>query len=194
MHDGAQPLSYGAFLRGLIRNPKGVSAPAPSSPVLAEAIAAELDPSRPGLVVELGPGTGAVTAALERRVGRERILAIEREQSFIAPLETRFPGLDVRRGDALVFDCFLPPHARVAALVSGLPLLHFPQAARRALLERALACQGAGGLFIQLSYSWRPPVTAGQGVTLTKRAILRNFPPAHVWTYRSEIGSAAECS
>jgi len=188
MHDDAGSLSYGAFLRGLLHNPKGVSAPTPSSPVLAEAIAAELDLSRPGLVIELGPGTGAVTAALIRRVGAARIIAIEREASFLQPLRETFPGLDVRCGDALNFERFLPPQAIVSAVVSGLPLLHLPQQARRSLLERALAAQGAGGRFIQLSYSWRPPVKAGEGVTLTKGAVWQNFPPAHVWTYMQGSG------
>lgn len=190
MHDdaGAGSLSYGAFLRGLIHSPKGVSAPTPSSPALAEAIAAELDLTRPGLVVELGPGTGAVTAALIKRVGRKRILAIEQEASFIAPLRARFPDTDIRRGDALNFERFLPPDTVIAAVVSGLPLLHLPQATRYSLLERALAAQGPRGLFIQLSYSWRPPVKAGEGVTLSKRAIWQNFPPAHVWTYVQSSG------
>src|SRR6185437_10514171 len=152
MHDDASAsLSYGAFLRGLIHSPKGVSAPTPSSPVLAEAIAAELDLTRPGLVIELGPGTGAVTAALIKRVGAGRILAIEQETSFIAPLRTRFPDADIRGGDALNFERFLPPGV-AAAVVSGLPLLHLPQATRRSLLARALNVQGPGGLFIQLSY------------------------------------------
>lgn len=182
---GAGSLSYGAFLRGLIHNPKGVSAPTPSSPVLAEAIAAELDLSRPGLVIELGPGTGAVTAALIKRVGRKRILAIEREINFIAPLRSRFPDTDIRCGDALAFERYLPPDAVVAGVVSGLPLLHLPQATRHSLLARALEAQGPGGLFIQLSYSWRPPVDAPKHVALTKRAVLRNFPPAHVWTYKA---------
>ena len=186
MHDDASAsLSYGAFLRGLIHSPRGVSAPTPSSPVLAEAIAAELDLTRPGLVIELGPGTGAVTAALIRRVGPTRLLAIEQETSFIAPLRTRFPDADIRCGDALAFERFLPSGAIVAAVVSGLPLLHLPHATRRSLLARALNVQGPGGLFIQLSYSWRPPVKAGEGVMLTKRAVWQNFPPAHVWTYRS---------
>ena len=186
---GAGSLRYGAFLRGLIHNPKGVSAPTPSSPSLAEAIAAELDLSRPGLVIELGPGTGAVTAALIHRVGSTRILAIERERGFVAALRTRFPQMDVRSGDALNFERFLPPQAAVAAVVSGLPLLHLPQATRRSLLARALNCQPKGGLFIQLSYSWRPPVKADDGVTLSKRAVWQNFPPAHVWTYKSAINS-----
>jgi phosphatidylethanolamine/phosphatidyl-N-methylethanolamine N-methyltransferase len=178
-------VAYGAFLRGLIANPKGVSAPTPSSPVLAEAIADQLDLTRPGMLIELGPGTGAVTAALVKRVGAARILAIEREENFIAPLRDRFASMDIRRGDALEFERYLPPDAVIAAVVSGLPLLHLPQYVRRSLLSRALAVQGPGGLFIQLSYSWRPPVKAGEGVTLTKRAVWRNLPPAHVWTYKS---------
>ncbi len=86
--------TYGAFLRGLIANPKGVSAPTPSSPALAEAIAAELDPSRPGLVIELGAGTGAVTAALIRRVGAGRVIAIERDAHFARLLRRNYlrPG------------------------------------------------------------------------------------------------------
>jgi phosphatidylethanolamine/phosphatidyl-N-methylethanolamine N-methyltransferase len=182
---GAETLGYGAFLRGLIANPKGVSAPTPSSIVLADAIAAELDLSRPGLVVELGPGTGAVTAALVKRAGADRILAIERETSFLTPLRNRFPDVDIRYGDALNFEHFLPEGAPVAAVVSGLPLLHLPQATRHSLLARSLEAQGPGGLFIQLSYSWLPPVKAGEGVALTKRAVWQNFPPAHVWTYKA---------
>ena len=42
---------YGDFLRGLINDPKGVSAPTPSSPALARVIAAEVDPVRDGLVI-----------------------------------------------------------------------------------------------------------------------------------------------
>jgi phosphatidylethanolamine/phosphatidyl-N-methylethanolamine N-methyltransferase len=182
---GIRSLTYGAFLRGLINDPKSVSAPAPSSPALAEAIAAEVDPARPGLVVELGPGTGAVTSALIRHVGAARIIAIERDESFALLLRQNFLGLDVRCGDALAFEEFLPAEADIAAVVSGVPLLHLPQSARRSLLARALNRQGTGGLFIQLSYSWRPPVTPFPGVTLTKRAVWRNFPPAHVWTYRA---------
>jgi phosphatidylethanolamine/phosphatidyl-N-methylethanolamine N-methyltransferase len=177
--------TYGAFLRGLIANPKGVSAPTPSSPALAEAIAAALDSSRRGLVVELGAGTGAVTAALIRRLGAGRLIAIEQDAHFARLLRQNFPDLHVRQGDALAFEDFLPPDTQIAAVVSGLPLLHLPKPTRTSLLERALAPQDGSGLFIQLSYSWVPPVTPPPGVALAKRAVWRNFPPAHIWTYRA---------
>jgi len=179
-----QSPEYGHFLRGLIRDPKGVSAPTPSSPALARAIAADVDLSREGLVLELGPGTGAVTQALlDRGLSPERLIAIERESSFVQVMRERFPFVKLYQGDAMRFDTFLPPDAQVAAVVSGLPLLHVPMPTRHALLRRALACQDQGGRFVQLSYSWRPPVEPGPNVAVTRKIVWRNFPPAHVWTF-----------
>jgi phosphatidylethanolamine/phosphatidyl-N-methylethanolamine N-methyltransferase len=183
-------IPYGVFLRGLLSNPRGVSAPTPSSPALADAIAAEIDPARPGLVLELGPGTGACTAALVRHgIAPRRILAIEQDAGFAASLRRGFPGADVRQGDALRFETYLPPDAEIAGIVCGVPLLTFPVPLRQDLLARALAAQPPGGNFVQLSYSWRPPVPLDEGFRVTKKIVWRNFPPAHVWTYRAENGA-----
>ena len=177
---------YGEFLRGLINDPRGVSAPAPSSPALARAIAAEVDPLREGLVIELGPGTGVVTQALlDHGIDAERLIAIEQEPSFVGLMRERFPQVTLCCGDALMFENCIPPSAKVAAIISGLPLLNLPVSTRHSLLRRALRRQGSGGSFIQLSYSWRPPVSPQGGMELESRAIWRNFPPAHVWIYRN---------
>jgi len=176
---------YSHFLRGLMRDPKGISAPTPSSPALARAIAAEVDIARPGLVLELGPVTGAVTEALlAHGLPAERLLAIEQEASFVRVMREHFPAVPLYQGDALRFDSFLPPDAEVAAVVSGLPLLNFPVECRQALLRRAMACQDKGGRFIQLSYGWRPPVPSRSGIAVSRKIIWRNFPPAHVWTFQ----------
>jgi phosphatidylethanolamine/phosphatidyl-N-methylethanolamine N-methyltransferase len=177
---------YGDFLRGLVNDPRGVSAPTPSSSALARVIAAEVDPSRDGLVVELGPGTGIVTQALlERGVPARRLIAIEQERSFVGLMRERFPAVTVCEADGLLFESCIAPGAKVAAIVSGLPLLNLPMPSRRSLLCRALRRQGRGGRFIQLSYGWRPPVVPDEGTSLEGKAVWRNFPPAHVWTYRS---------
>jgi phosphatidylethanolamine/phosphatidyl-N-methylethanolamine N-methyltransferase len=175
---------YGEFLKGLLRDPGGVSAPTPSSPVLAAAIAAKVDPLRPGLVVELGAGSGAVTQALlARGIAPERLIAIEYSDYFSRLLSHRFPGVTVICGDAFDFDRHLPIGEPIAAIVSGLPLLNFSPRSRRALIERALVLQGAGGRFIQLSYGWHPPIVSAFGVPPDKSTVWRNFPPAHVWTF-----------
>jgi len=178
--------AYGDFLLGAFRNPKGVSALTPSSPSLARAIANEVDTSREGVVVELGPGTGAVTSALlARGIGPECLLLVENEPQFVLVLRRLYPALDVRCCDALRLGDYLTPSTRVAAVVSGLPILHLPPPLRRRLVLQSLACQDAGGLFIQLSYGWQSPVPAEAGVTVAKKTVWSNFPPAHIWTYQS---------
>ena len=178
-------MSYGDFLRGLLKDPRSVSAPTPSSPALATAMAEKVDPLRPGLVVELGAGTGVVTEALlARGISADRLLVIEYGAYFVDLLRKRFPDAMVIQGDAFAFERHLPADARVSAVVSGVPLLNFPLWRRKALIERALAAQDSGGRFIQLSYGWKPPIAPGRK-ELSRTVVWRNFPPAHVWTYRA---------
>jgi phosphatidylethanolamine/phosphatidyl-N-methylethanolamine N-methyltransferase len=178
-------MSYGDFLRGLLKDPRAVSAPTPSGPVLSAAMAEKVDPLRPGLVVELGAGTGVVTEALiARGIAPERLLIIEYGAFFVQLLKARFPGATVVQGDAFSFERYLPEGAKISAVVCGVPLLNFPLAQRQALIERALAAQEEGGRFVQLSYGWKPPIAPGK-LKLSRTVVWRNLPPAHVWTYRA---------
>ena len=89
------------FLARLAANPRRIGAIAPSGAALARAMAAEVDPVRPGFILELGPGTGAITAALiDRGFAPERIVAIEYEAEFAALVRRRCPGVHVVQGDA----------------------------------------------------------------------------------------------
>lgn len=181
---------YSAFLRGLLSDPRGVSAPAPSSAALAAAMAAKVDPLRPGLIVELGAGTGVVTKALlDRGIARSRLFVIEQNTVFIGLLRARFPGVTVIEGDAFALKNHLPPDAQISAIVSGVPLLNFPVPSRRALIEQALALQGPGGRFIQLSYGWQPPVQLKNG-SPAKTVVWRNILPAHIWTFGAQAAPA----
>jgi phosphatidylethanolamine/phosphatidyl-N-methylethanolamine N-methyltransferase len=171
------------FLSGLIARPGSVGAIAPSGRFLARAMAAQIDPAIPGPVLELGPGTGAVTRALiGRGIAPMRITAIEYDSNFATFLAQRFPKIRVICGDAFAFEHTAEPFA---AIVSSLPLLNFPVERRQALVERALAQLAQGTPFIQFSYGMRPPVAAPRGTTLHQAAfILLNLPPARVWVYR----------
>ena len=59
------------FIRSWMEKPLLTGAVMPSGRPLARAMAKFVDPNAPGQVIELGPGTGAVTAALVER-GIER--------------------------------------------------------------------------------------------------------------------------
>jgi phosphatidylethanolamine/phosphatidyl-N-methylethanolamine N-methyltransferase len=174
------------FLRGLIARPKNVGAIAPSSPALARAIAAQLDPATPGPVLELGPGTGVVTEALlERGIAPERITAVEYDADFAKLVAKRFPKVHVVRGDAFDLAKTLGYGEPFAGIVSGLPLLNHPVERRHALIEGALARLKPGAPYVQFSYGTRPPIAAPAGSTVKRTAVIwLNLPPARVWVYR----------
>ena len=172
---------YVEFLQGLLLAPRAVSAPTPSGPVLAAAMAAKADLSRPGWIVELGPGSGTVTEALiARGMEPSRLLGVECTPYFVELLRQRYPGARICQGDAFEFERYLPQGAEVAAVISGVPLLNFPCEKRVRLIRKSLErC----GRFVQLSYGWKPPIKPLPGIRLRKQIVWRNFPPAHVWTY-----------
>ena len=171
------------FLRGLIARPGHVGAIAPSGRALARAMADEINLDIAGPLLELGPGTGAVTQALiARGIAPERITAIEYDKDFVAFLARRFPQIHVVCGDAFAFQRDAKPFA---AIISSLPLLNFPVERRQALIERAFSQLAPGAPFIQFSYGLKPPIPEPAGATLRRAAfVLLNLPPARVWVYR----------
>jgi phosphatidylethanolamine/phosphatidyl-N-methylethanolamine N-methyltransferase len=179
------------FLRRFLGDPKRTGAVAPSSPFLAREMARAVDPLAPGLIVELGPGTGPVTKALiARGVRRERLLLVEYDPYFCNLLAERFPRTRILRGDAYALSLTLANRLTqpVAAVVSSLPLLNEPPERRAGLLDEAFELMGPDGVFVQFTYGLRSPMPrealAGRYVARTGAPILRNLPPASVWTYR----------
>ena len=176
------------FLRGLIANPTGVGAIAPSSPALARAVAAQVDPARQGPVLELGPGTGSMTRELiARGIPPDRMVAIEWDANFAKTIAAEFPGVKVIRGDAFDLDATLPKRGmeQFAAIVSGIPLLNHPAEKRRALVEAAFHRLAPGAPLIQFSYGFRPPVKPPPEIMVRLAAyVWMNLPPATVWVYR----------
>ena len=142
------------FLRRFLGDPKRTGAVAPSSPFLAREMARAVDPQTPGVIVELGPGTGPVTKALiARGIRRERLLLVEYDAYFCNLLAERFPRARVLRGDAYALGATLAGRVGrpVAAVVSSLPLLNEPPERRIALLDDAFALMGPDGVFVQFT-------------------------------------------
>ncbi len=121
----------GLFLQEWIANPQRTGSVAPSSPQLAAAMARWLPSDPESYVLELGPGTGAVTEALFKRGLREdRLVAIENNPTLARLLRKRFPRARIITGDAWHLDELLlrpaEPIDSVGAVISSLPLVNFP--------------------------------------------------------------------
>lgn len=177
------------FIATWLQNPLKIGAVSPSGRLLARAIAAEVDPSQPGMVVELGPGTGPVTEALiERGVSPERLILVEYDPEFCSLLRRRFPAAKVVQGDAYALGKTLANMVDepLCAVVSGLPLMTRPLFTRLRLLKTALSMLRKGGPFVQFTYAMTAPIPSRRHRGTASPRVWLNLPPARVWVYRAD--------
>jgi phosphatidylethanolamine/phosphatidyl-N-methylethanolamine N-methyltransferase len=177
------------FLRSWIEKPLHMGAVMPSSKLLARTMAQYVDVESKGPVVELGPGTGAITNALiEHGVDQKRLVLVEYNPGFCALLRDRYPLAKVVQGDAYKLrDSLLKVlDVPASAVVSGLPLVTKPMLTRLKLIRDAFVALAPGAPFIQFTYSVAPPIPKSlPGVsTEASERIWMNLPPARVWVYR----------
>jgi phosphatidylethanolamine/phosphatidyl-N-methylethanolamine N-methyltransferase len=179
------------FLRSWIEKPLHVGAVMPSGRLLARTMAQYVDVDGDGPVVELGPGTGAITSALlHRGVDQKRLVLVEYNPGFCALLRDRYPQAKVVQGDAYTLRDTLwnVLAAPASAIVSGLPLVTKPMLTRLRLIRDAFAALAPGAPFVQFTYSVAPPIPKSlPGVsTEASERIWMNLPPARVWVYRKD--------
>jgi phosphatidylethanolamine/phosphatidyl-N-methylethanolamine N-methyltransferase len=177
------------FLRSWIEKPLHMGAVMPSGRVLARTMAQYVDIESTGPVVELGPGTGAITNALiEHGVDQKRLVLVEYNPGFCALLRDRYPQAKVVQGDAYTLRDSLWNVLSVpaSAVVSGLPLVTKPMLTRLKLIRDAFLALAPGAPFVQFTYSVAPPIPKSlPGVsTEASERIWMNLPPARVWVYR----------
>ena len=185
------------FLREFLRDPLTVAAVAPSGRSLADLVTAPVPRHGDPLIVELGPGTGAFTAAIQRRLGgRGHHLAVEVNERFAGPLAARFPRVDVAVADARDLRQLLAQRGRRHAdvIVSGLPWAAFGQGLQDELLGAVTDSLAPDGAFTTFAYTfarWAPParrlrrsLTTGFDEVVTGRTVWANVPPAFVYFCR----------
>jgi len=179
------------FLQEWLVNPQRTGAVAPSSPKLAAAMARWLPSDPDSYVLELGPGTGAVTEALlERGLREDRLVAIEKNSKLAHLLRKRFPSAHIITGDAWHLDDLLrewhEPIERVGAVISSLPLLNFPPAEAESLAKKIRAILEQGGKWVQYSYHLGNHHLHGTSHfrRLASKIVWFNLPPARVSVYQ----------
>ncbi|HZI32101.1 MAG TPA: methyltransferase domain-containing protein [Candidatus Binatia bacterium] len=175
------------FLREWLANPQRTGAVAPSSPMLASAMARWLPRNPESYVLELGPGTGAVTdALLKRGLPEDRLIAIEKNPSLAKLLRKRFSNAQILTGDAWEMDTMLEelplPVKSVGAVISSLPLLNFPKEQADALAKKIRAVLEPRGRWVQYSYHIIKDRSRGADDfrLIASKIVWWNIPPARV--------------
>jgi phosphatidylethanolamine/phosphatidyl-N-methylethanolamine N-methyltransferase len=179
------------FIRTWLEKPLAVGAVTPSGRALARTMAAYVDASVPGAIIELGPGTGPITEALVAQgIDPVRLVLVEFDGTFCRLLRARYPAATVVQGDAyglkrLLAGLILEP---AAAVVSGLPLFTKPLKTRLRLLFEAFGMMASGAPFVQFTYNAVPPIPTRLDRVRAQASerVWMNIPPARVWVYRRD--------
>jgi phosphatidylethanolamine/phosphatidyl-N-methylethanolamine N-methyltransferase len=177
------------FFKGMMQGPKTVGSIVPTSSITARKMASVANPRSDLPVLELGPGTGAITKAiLAHGIKPEKLVAIEYSTDFYEHLVRLYPGVNFINGDAFDLDRTLGvfKDQTFDSVISGIPLLNFPMQARIALLESLLDRMPAGRPVVQISYGAVSPIVANADRYSIHHFdfIVRNIPPAQLWIYR----------
>lgn len=181
---------YARFLRAWIRKPRQNGSIVPSSQFLGRLMATQIDPQG-GHVMELGGGTGALTRELlATGLPADQLEVVEINSEFARGLRRTLPGVRILE----------TPAQHVAAeaaggeggyqcVISGLPLLAMSKDLQSAIVAESFKLLKPGGVFVQFTYSPRPPLARSVARQLGLRVekigtIVRNVPPATVFCYR----------
>lgn len=191
----------GAFFAAALRSPRDVGTLLPSGPELARRLAAVIPgpghPGRPPVVVEVGAGAGAVTAAIVEQADRGTVvIAIEKDLELAERLRARGLGVRVVTADAITLPTILADHGVDCAdvIVSVLPWTLFRPQQQRELLTIFVAALHADGVFTAAAYSlgyWMPAARRFRhelerffGEVLPTRTMWRHLPPAMTYVCR----------
>lgn len=193
------------FLAEALRAPRQIGAIAQSGPHLAAQAAGLFIPDDgPQVIVELGPGAGAITDVLHARMpAGSRLVGVEINTSMVEGLRRTRPWLNVIHGDAID----LPTLIRAAGLpppdliISALPWSMISAAAQPRILAAISEAMHPRGTFATVTTLPVRVLPAAQrfrrhlhhtfaSVSQT-RIVWRNIPPAHLYICRSPYDQPA---
>lgn len=188
---------YGTFLRRAVREPATIGAVLPTSRHVAAAMTGVLPTTGTPTVVELGPGTGVLSAAARDRLPpRARQIAVELDPEMVDYLRTSQPWLRVLHGDATHLRDLLEAEGitRADAVISSIPWTLLPAERQRQALNEVACLLQPDGVFTAITYLttlWRTntaaflrSVHACFDEVLPRSTVWRNVPPARIYVCR----------
>ena len=177
-----------------LSHPGQVGAFCASSRALAVEMARFVGQNGAETVVELGPGTGAITCEIVPRLAKNsRFIAVELDPEMAENIRQRFPQAHVSCGCASNLPEILCENGCSCAdvIVSGLPWAIFPEKLQDEILGAVIEALPPGGSFSTFAYIQGVMLPAGIrfrrrlerlfSKVETSPIIWRNLPPAFVY-------------
>ena len=176
------------FFRRWLRNPLQMGSIIPSSPSLCRKIAEAVERGPEEYVLELGAGTGVISAALlAAGVPANKLIVVEIVPEMAEFLRRSLPGVNVICGDAFDLKNTLPAHmhGQIGTAICGIPLVLLPLERQEAFRDAVESVAPGRGYLLYTYCATSPLPYRKLGMTGRRMAFtLANFPPASVWRYR----------
>lgn len=145
------------FFQEAVKNIKTLGTVAPSSRFLSKRMLKEIDFTKAEVVVELGPGNGAITKYILNNLSPNAILiCFEINDNFYYQLkELKHPQLVVLNVSAekIIFELEKLKINKVNYIISSLPLTIIPEEVSDVILEKSYEALHINGTYIQYQYS-----------------------------------------
>lgn len=181
------------FFKVALRNYKTSGTLTPSSRFLARKMLSFIDFNKADVIVELGPGNGAITKKILKRLHPSaHLICFEINDLFYEQLqEIQHPQLTVLHVSAEHIEAELNKlgHAKTCHIVSSLPLTILPDEVSTLILRNAYKALDSRGSFIQYQYSLtyykRLKTVFKDRIKLDFEWL--NFPPAFIYCCKKAL-------
>jgi len=174
--------------------PRITGAICPSSSGLGKMLCDEIELEKAKVVVELGPGTGAITKFIVERIAPDaRFFSVELNKNVVSTFRKNFPKLKIYNDSASNLPNILKSEgiANADVIISGLPWAAFPDDLQEELLSAICEALPPNGMFTTFAYLQGRFLPAGckfnkrlkQYFTTVKcsNIVWMNLPPAFVY-------------
>jgi ornithine lipid N-methyltransferase len=187
------------FLSKFFKQGRRIGSVWPSSRAMSRATLTEVDWQRAQVIVELGAGTGPITAEIVQRLcPHTRLLAIERDADFAQILQKRFsghPNVEIVHGDVRETDGILKARniTNVDYFISGLATPTLPKGVQRrmfAAVRKYLSPQGCFSNITEIPL-WYLRYYRGLFNTVDFQVVPINIPPGGVYHCRQIRGGTS---
>ena len=189
------------FLREFVRDPVCLGAVAPSSPNLARLTVAAAGIGPKHVVVELGAGTGPMTAAVVQSHPDNPFMSLEPNATMARALAERFPSVEVAEDYVQHLPDLLDAwgHPTVDRVISSLPWAIWPSKLQNECFDAICQRLSANGRMVTFQYVHSQMLPAAKRfrgsledrfkVVHKTRVVWANVPPAFVFVCEGPVVS-----
>lgn len=192
-----------SLLQAWIKQPSLVSSIAPSSPAVIAAVLRHADVAAANRIVDLGAGTGEITAGLLPQMSpTARLLAVEKSEHLMETLrrlqDSRLTTVNgdaadlpelLRQAGMVATDSSDPnvaAHGQADLIISGIPFSVIPPSVCQQIMQQIDTCLPPGGVFVAYQVSSKVAEYAAPhwGRCDIEEKVWCNLPPLTIYRWQ----------